>query len=247
MQGHPVKDLLLAKDKIIVALDVPSAQEAQELIGRLRDRVGWFKVGLQLFAAVGPAIVEEIKKGGAKVFLDLKFHDIPNTVQQAVRSACALGADMLTIHLCGGSEMCRAAVQGRAQSSTLLLGVTVLTTQNDQTLAEVGIKANVAEQVLLLATLAKAAGIDGLIASPHEIRLLRNRFGPRFTIVTPGIRPTGADRGDQKRVMTPSEAIKAGSDYLVIGRSITGTADPVAALNGIEAELEAGNRVIGDQ
>jgi orotidine-5'-phosphate decarboxylase len=247
MQGHPVKDLLLAKDKIIVALDVPSAQEAQELIGRLRDRVGWFKVGLQLFAAVGPAIVEEIKKGGAKVFLDLKFHDIPNTVQQAVRSACALGADMLTIHLCGGSEMCRAAVQGRAQSSTLLLGVTVLTSQNDQTLAEVGIKANVAEQVLLLATLAKAAGIDGLIASPHEIRLLRNRFGPRFTIVTPGIRPTGADRGDQKRVMTPSEAIKAGSDYLVIGRSITGTADPVAALNGIEAELEAGNRVIGDQ
>jgi orotidine-5'-phosphate decarboxylase len=247
MQGHPVKDLLLAKDKIIIALDVPSAQEAQELIGRLRDRVGWFKVGLQLFAAVGPAIVEEIKKGGAKVFLDLKFHDIPNTVQQAVRSACALGADMLTIHLCGGSEMCRAAVQGRAQSSTLLLGVTVLTSQNDQTLAEVGIKANVAEQVLLLATLAKAAGIDGLIASPHEIRLLRNRFGPRFTIVTPGIRPTGADRGDQKRVMTPSEAIKAGSDYLVIGRSITGTADPVAALNGIEAELEAGNRVIGDQ
>jgi orotidine-5'-phosphate decarboxylase len=246
MQGHPVKDLLLAKDKIIVALDVPSAQEAQELIRRLGDRVGWFKVGLQLFAAVGPAIVEEIKKGGAKVFLDLKFHDIPNTVQQAVRSACALGADMLTIHLCGGSEMCRAAVQGRAQSSTLLLGVTVLTSQNDQTLAEVGIKANVAEQVLLLATLAKAAGIDGLIASPHEIRLLRNRFGPRFTIVTPGIRPTGADRGDQKRVMTPSEAIKAGSDYLVIGRSITGTADPVAALNGIEAELEASNRVIGD-
>lgn len=236
-----MKDLLLAKDKIILALDV-SPQEARELVRRLGDRVGWFKVGLQLFTAAGPAIVEEIKSTGAKVFLDLKLHDIPNTIHQGVRSACAMGADMLTIHLCGGSEMCRAAVEGRAQSSTLLLGVTVLTSQNDQTLAEVGIKANVAEQVLLLATLAKATGITGLVASPLEIRPLRERFGSHFAIVTPGVRPTGADRGDQKRVMTPSEALKAGSDYLVIGRSITATADPVAALDGIEAEM-----AIGDQ
>lgn len=236
-----MKDLLLAKDKIILALDV-SPQEARELVRRLGDRVGWFKVGLQLFTAAGPAIVEEIKSTGAKVFLDLKLHDIPNTIHQGVRSACAMGADMLTIHLCGGSEMCRAAVEGRAQSSTLLLGVTVLTSQNDQTLAEVGIKANVAEQVLLLATLAKASGIAGLVASPLEIRPLRERFGSHFAIVTPGVRPTGADRGDQKRVMTPSEALKAGSDYLVIGRSITATADPVAALDGIEAEMEDGNR-----
>lgn len=248
MQGHLVKDLLLAKDKIILALDV-SPQEARELVRRLDDRVGWFKVGLRLFTAAGPAIVEEIKKTGAKVFLDLKLHDIPNTIQQAVRSACALGADMLTIHLCGGSEMCRAAVAGRAGSSTLLLGVTVLTSQNDQTLAEVGTKANVAEQVLLLATLAKATGITGLVASPLEIRPLRERFGSHFTIVTPGVRSTGEDRGDQKRVMTPAEALKAGSDYLVIGRSITTAADPVAALNGIEEELEAGDResVIGSQ
>jgi orotidine-5'-phosphate decarboxylase len=241
MQGHPVKDRLLAKDKIILALDV-SPQEARELVERLGSRVGWFKVGLELFTAAGPAIVEEIKKTGAKVFLDLKLHDIPNTIQRAARSACALGADMLTIHLCGGSEMCRAAIEGRAQSSTLLLGVTVLTSQNDQTLAEVGIKANVAEQVLLLATLAKASGIAGLVASPLEIRPLRERFGSHFTIITPGVRPAGADRGDQKRVMTPAEALKAGSDYLVIGRSITATADPVAALNGIEAEMEDGIR-----
>jgi orotidine-5'-phosphate decarboxylase len=240
MQVYPVKDLLLAKDKIIVALDVASAEEARELVRQLGSQVGWFKVGLQLFTS-GPAIIEEIKAGGAKVFLDLKFHDIPNTVRQAVRSACALGADMLTIHLCGGLEMCRAAVEGRADWSTLLLGVTVLTSQNDQTLAEVGIKANVAEQVLLLATLAKAAGIGGLVASSHEVRALRDQFGSHFTIVTPGARPAGTDPGDQRRVMTPSEALKAGSDHLVIGRAITAAADPLEALSGILEEMAAGH------
>jgi orotidine-5'-phosphate decarboxylase len=235
MQIHPVKDPLPAKDKIIVALDVASPKEARELVRRLGDQVSWFKIGLQLFTTGGPTIVEEIRASGSKVFLDLKFHDIPNTVRQAVRSACALGIDMLTIHLCGGMEMCRAAVEGRADSSTLLLGVTVLTSQNDQTLAEVGIKAKVVEQVLLLATLAKAAGIGGLVASPHEVRLLRDQFGSHFTIVTPGVRAVGSDHGDQRRVMTPSEAFKAGSDYLVIGRSITAAADPVAALSGILA------------
>jgi orotidine-5'-phosphate decarboxylase len=240
MQVHPVKDLLQAKDKIIVALDVTSAEEARELVRQLGSQIGWFKVGLQLFTS-GPAIVEEIKAAGSKIFLDLKFHDIPNTVRQAVRSACAMGADMLTIHLCGGLEMCRAAVEGRADSSTLLLGVTVLTSQNDQTLGEVGIKANVAEQVLLLATLAKAAGIGGLVASPHEVRALRHQFGSHFTIVTPGVRPAGTNLGDQRRVMTPSEALKAGSDHLVIGRAITAAANPVAALNGILEEMEAGN------
>jgi orotidine-5'-phosphate decarboxylase len=238
MQRHPVKDLLRAKDKIIVPLDVASPEKARDLVQRLGGKVGWFKVGLQLFTAVGPAIVEEIKKSGTKIFLDLKFHDIPNTVQQAVRSASALGADMLTIHLCGGSEMCRAAVAGRAESSTLLLGVTVLTSLNDQALAEVGTKASVPEQVLLLATLAKAVGINGLVASPLEIASLRERFGSYFTIVTPGVRPIGTDPGDQKRVMTPAEALKAGSDYLVIGRPITAAVDPLAALNRIAEELE---------
>jgi orotidine-5'-phosphate decarboxylase len=242
MQGHPVKDLLRAKEKIIVPLDVASAEEARVLVQRLVGQVGWFKVGLQLFTTMGPAIVEEIKNGGSKVFLDLKFHDIPNTVLQAVRSACALGADMLTIHLAGGSEMCRAAVEGSAGSSALLLGVTVLTSQNERVLAEVGTKANVTEQVLLLATLAKAASITGLVASPHEIAPLRERFGSYFTIVTPGVRPIGADRGDQKRVMTPAEALKAGSDFLVIGRPITAAPDPVTALNRIIEELEADSK-----
>ncbi|HZC35150.1 MAG TPA: orotidine-5'-phosphate decarboxylase, partial [Chthoniobacterales bacterium] len=216
--------------------------EARDLIQRLSDQIEWFKIGLQLFTTAGPAIVEEVKKQGKKVFLDLKFHDIPSTVRQAVRSACALGADMLTVHLGGGSEMCRAAVESRAGLSTVLLGVTVLTSQNDQTLAEVGTKANVAEQVLLLATLAKATGVTGLVASPHEIRPLRERFGSYFTIVTPGVRPAGSDRGDQKRVMTPLEALKAGSDYLVIGRSITAAADPAAALNSIVAEVAGGDQ-----
>ena len=237
-----MKDRLPAKDKIILALDVASPDEARDLIQRLSDQIEWFKIGLQLFTTAGPAIVEEVKKQGKKVFLDLKFHDIPSTVRQAVRSACALGADMLTVHLGGGSEMCRAAVESRAGQSTVLLGVTVLTSQNDQTLAEVGTKANVAEQVLLLATLAKATGVTGLVASPHEIRPLRNRFGSYFTIVTPGVRPAGSDRGDQKRVMTPLEALKAGSDYLVIGRSITAAADPAAALNSIVAEVAGGDQ-----
>jgi orotidine-5'-phosphate decarboxylase len=241
MPVHPVKDLLVAKDKIIVALDVASTEEARELVRRLGGQVSWFKVGPQLFT-LGPAIIKEIKTGGANVFLDLKFHDIPNTVRQAVRSACALGADMLTIHLCGGLEMCRAAVEGRADSPTLLLGVTVLTSQNDQSLAEVGIKANVAEQVLRLAALAKAAGIRGLVASPHEVRPLRDQFGSHFTIVTPGVRPAGTDHGDQRRVMTPSESFQVGSDYLVIGRSITAAADPLEALTRIMEEVEAGDR-----
>src|SRR5258708_31654593 len=152
---HLVKDLVLAKDKIIVALDVASAKEARELVRRLGGRLGWFKVGLKLFTAAGPAVVEEIKKSGAKAFLDLKFHDIPNTVRQAVRSACAMGADMLTIHLGGASAMWRPPAEGRAGTSNLLLGVTVVTRQNDSTLAEVGTKANVTEQMLLIATLAK--------------------------------------------------------------------------------------------
>jgi orotidine-5'-phosphate decarboxylase len=237
MQLHPVKDPMRAKEKIIVPLDVASLAKARDLIGQLGGKVGCFKVGLQLFTAAGPSIIEEVKATGSKIFLDLKFHDIPNTVGQAVRSACAMEVDMLTIHLCGGSEMCQAAVEGRAESATLLLGVTVLTSQNDRTLAEIGTKANVAEQVLLLATLAKATGITGLISSPREVRALRDRFGSYFTIVTPGVRASGTSSDDQKRVMTPLEAIEAGADYLVIGRSITAATDPVAALRGIVEEM----------
>jgi orotidine-5'-phosphate decarboxylase len=240
MQIHPVKDPMGAKEKIIVPLDVATPIKARELIDRLAGKVGCFKIGLQLFVAAGPTIVQEVKTSGAKVFLDLKFHDIPNTVHQTVRSACALGVDMLTIHLCGGLEMCQAAVEAQAESPVLLLGVTVLTSQNDRILAEVGTKANVADQVLLLATLANAAGIAGLISSPHEVRSLRDRFGSYFTIVTPGVRSANSDRNDQKRVMTPLEALEAGADYLVIGRSITAAPDPAAALGRIVEEIEGG-------
>lgn len=199
--------------------------------------MGWFKVGLQLFCAAGPAIVQEVKQTGSKVFLDLKFYDIPNTVRSAVAAACALGVEMLTIHLVGGAEMCVAAVTGRARSNALLLGVTVLTSQVDDNLREVGFRTTVVNQVLLLAELAKNCGIPGLVASPHELKPLRHRFGSLFRIVTPGVRPRWAETGDQKRIMTPLEATQAGADYLVIGRPITAAPNPKEALERILEEI----------
>lgn len=227
-----------AKEKIIVPLDVPSEAEARRLIAILNGQVGLFKIGNQLFTRAGPSIVQEIKQAGSKVFLDLKFHDIPNTVQHAVESACGLGVDMLTIHLSGGKAMCKAAVTGRGTSSTLILGVTVLTSLDDQALAEIGCGMAVREQVLLMATLAQQTGITGLVASPQELGVLREQFGSLFTTVIPGIRPSWAEAGDQKRTMTPKEAIKAGADYLVIGRPITAAADPSGAVKRILEELE---------
>ena len=226
-----------AKEKIIVPLDVSSEAEARRLIEILAGHVGLFKIGNQLATQVGPSIVREIKEAGTKVFLDLKFHDIPNTVKHAVESACALGVDMLTIHLAGGKAMCKAAVAGRGTSSTLILGVTVLTSLDDQALAEAGFRMPVREQVLLLATLAQQTGITGLVASPQELGVLRQQFGSFFTTVIPGIRPSWAAAGDQKRTMTPKEAIKAGADYLVIGRPIIAAADPLGAVERILEEL----------
>ena len=228
---------MAAKDKIIVALDVPSVDEARRLVATLQGAVSWYKVGLQLFTLGGPRLVRELKETGAKIFLDLKFHDIPNTVRHAVESACVLGVEMLTFHLSGGSEMCAAAIAGRGSSTTLLLGVTVLTSQTDATLAEVGVQGSVTHQVITLAALAKASGITGLVASPMELKPLREQFGKAFTIVTPGVRPTGSETDDQKRVMTPAEALQLGSDYLVIGRPITGAKDPKAAIDRIVSEL----------
>jgi orotidine-5'-phosphate decarboxylase len=226
-----------AKEKIIVALDVSRIDTARKLVAGLQGQVSWYKIGLQLFTLAGPALVKEVKQSGAKVFLDLKFHDIPNTVQHAVDAACSLGVEMLTVHLAGGSEMVRAAVTGRASSPTLLLGVTVLTSQTDDTLSEIGIKRTVTQQVIALAELAKEGGITGLIASPKEIRPLRERLGNSFTIVTPGVRPSWSESGDQKRVMTPRDAVRLGADYLVIGRPITGAPDPREALARIVAEI----------
>jgi orotidine-5'-phosphate decarboxylase len=238
MHRHPVQTSTASKEKIIVPLDVSSEAEARRLVQILAGHVGLFKIGNQLFGRVGPSIVRAIKEAGTKVFLDLKFHDIPNTVQHAVESTCALGVDMLTIHLSGGKTMCKAAVAGRGTSSTLILGVTVLTSLDDQALAEAGFRMPVREQVLLLASLAQQTGITGLVASPQELGVLREQFGSFFTTVIPGIRPSWAAAGDQKRTMTPKEAIKAGADYLVIGRPITTAANPLGAVKRILEELE---------
>jgi orotidine-5'-phosphate decarboxylase len=223
-------------EKIIVALDVPTTKEALRLISLLSEDVGLFKIGLQNYTAEGPALIRPISFLGPKVFLDLKLHDIPNTVAKAVEAAGKLGVRMLTIHLSGGSEMIRAAVAARS-ADMLLLGVTVLTSSTDETLAETGVTAKTSDQVLRLARLGVANGIDGLVASPHEARMLRAEFGDKIKIVTPGIRPVGSAAGDQKRFATPREAIDAGADYLVIGRPITAAADPKAAVRSVENEL----------
>jgi len=208
------------------------------MIKALGGAVGFFKIGNQLFTATGPPIVREVLDSGSKVFLDLKYHDIPNTVRHGVESACALGVDMLTIHLSGGRAMCEAAVVARGISKTLILGVTVLTSLTNDALSEVGFRGSVQDEVLLLAELAKNVGITGLVASPRELTLLRNRYGSVFKTVIPGIRPAWSESGDQKRIMTPRQAVDAGADYLVIGRPITASTNPKDAVKRIIAELE---------
>jgi orotidine-5'-phosphate decarboxylase len=223
--------------QIIVALDVATNEEALRLVIELSPDVGFFKIGLQLYTAAGPGLARDISGLGSKVFLDLKLHDIPNTVAKAVEAAGKLGVKMLTIHLSGGSEMIREAVEAR-QDDMLILGVTVLTSSNAETLRETGIPDTVNDQVLRLARLGVSAGIDGLVASPHEARALRTEFGDKIKIVTPGVRPSWSEPGDQKRFMTPREAIEAGADYLVIGRPITAHPKPREAVTRILSELE---------
>ena len=228
----------MTKDRIIVALDVPTKQEALELIEKLRDQISFFKIGLQLYAAEGPEIVRAVSSTGCKVFLDLKLHDIPNTVARAVESAGRLGTQMLTIHLSGGSEMVRAATAARA-NNMLLLGVTVLTSSTEQTLREIGVASGMDDQVLRLAKLGVEAGIDGVVASPHEIKPLRREFDNKIKIVVPGIRPSGAEANDQKRTMSPRDALDAGADYLVIGRPIIAHRSPREAVDKILEELRS--------
>ncbi len=225
-----------AADKIIVALDVATKKEALVLVDQLNGQISFFKIGLQLYTAEGPEIVRSVLSTGAKIWLDLKLHDIPNTVARAVESASNLGVDMLTIHLSGGGEMIRAATAARANSMSIL-GVTVLTSATEQTLCEIGIADKVDDQVLRLAKLGVDAEIDGLVASPHEVKMLRGEFRDKIKIVTPGVRPKGSDAGDQKRVMTPRQALDAGADYLVIGRPITTHPNPHEAVAKILAEL----------
>jgi orotidine-5'-phosphate decarboxylase len=223
-------------DRIIVALDVATKKEALALVDQLREQISFFKVGLQLYTAEGPEIVRAIRATGAKIFLDLKLHDIPNTVAKAVESAARLGVEMLTIHLCGGEAMIRAAVSAR-QRELLLLGVTVLTSADEQTLRQIGIPDKIDDQVLRLAKLGVEKGVDGIVASPHEITTLRREFGDYTKIVVPGIRPGGSESSDQKRVMTPREAIHAGGDYLVIGRPIIADSKPRDATRRILEDI----------
>jgi len=226
----------MTQEKIIVALDVPTKEKALALVKQLRDQISFFKIGLQLYTAEGPEIVRAVLATGAKVWLDIKLHDIPNTVGRAVESASRLGVHMLTIHLSGGGEMMRAAIAARA-NDMLLLGVTVLTSATEQTLREVGIPGTVEDEVLRLAKLGVEAGIDGVVASPHEIRKLRAEFGNKIKIAVQGIRPTWAAPGDQKRFMTPRMALEAGADYIGIGRPITAHQQPSEAVAKILQEL----------
>ena len=225
---------------IIVALDFPTESEALRLVEQLGTGVGYYKIGLQLFTKYGPPIVERIKATGCNVFLDLKFHDIPNTVKHSVVSARELGVDMMTIHLSGGVKMIEAAVAGLGGSDAIVLGVTVLTSSNRETLREIAVESEVADQVVRLAGLGVKAGLKGVVASPQEITLLREAYGKELRIVTPGVRPAWAEANDQQRTMTPAQAIQAGADYLVIGRPITAQADPAAAAQRILEEIAAG-------
>ncbi|CAN5541628.1 orotidine-5'-phosphate decarboxylase [soil metagenome] len=223
-------------ERIIVALDRPSAESALALVAALAPHPGFFKIGLQLYTAAGPEIVRAVRARGGRIFLDLKLHDIPHTVACAVESAGSLGVEMLTLHLGGGGAMVRAAVAA-APAEMLLLGVTVLTSSDESTLRETGVTSAMEEQVLRLARLGAESGVGGVVASPLEIAALRRAHGPRLKIVTPGIRPAGAAADDQKRATTPAEALRAGADFLVIGRPITAAADPRAALEQVVADV----------
>ncbi len=227
-----------AKEKIVVALDVADADQAVGILGELEGVGVWCKVGMQLFTAAGPDVVREARSKGWRVFLDLKFHDIPNTVASGVTSARALGVDMLTIHLGGGPGMVRRAVEA-AGEDLLLLGVTVLTSSTRADLEAVGTPHEPSDLVPQLAAMGLEEGLRGVVCSPLELGVIRGRFADRLRTVTPGVRPAGAELGDQRRVMTPGDAVRAGADWLVIGRPIIGAGDRRGAFEQIADEVAA--------
>ena len=229
------------KDRLIVALDVPTAVDAQEIVYELGDSVAFYKVGLQLFTAEGPKIASELVNSGRKVFLDLKLHDIPNTVAGAVKAASELGVHMLTVHAAGGGRMLTAAVEAAKNeaSAPIILAVSVLTSFTQSDLEESGVHVSLSQQVRHLATLAKAAGCGGVVTSPHEAHALRLAIGPEMAIVTPGIRPQGSEASDQSRVSTPASGIRAGASHLVVGRPILAAANRLQAAKAILAEIAA--------
>ena len=239
------KDSLSARERLVLALDVDDFESAKDLVFKLKNYVGVFKIGSQIFTSEGTKIINMINKAGARVFLDLKFHDIPNTVKGAAESATKLGVYIFTIHTSGGYEMMKAAADAARETSEklgikkpLVLGVTVLTSISQDILEkEICVKKSLKEYVVHLAKLAKSAGLDGVVASPQEIREIRNACGNDFIILTPGIRPAGEELNDQKRVMTPKQALEEGADFLVVGRPIRNAKNPVKAAQDILKEM----------
>jgi len=235
---------ILPRDRLIVALDLPDADAAEHMVVRLGDSVSFYKVGLQLIYAGGISFAHNLAVAGKQVFLDAKLLDIDNTVAKAVESIVPLGMTFLTVH--AYPKAMRAAVAARGDAPLKLLGVTVLTSMDDSDLGEAGYATTAAELVAARASAARAAGMDGVVASPAEAAAVRRAVGPAIAIVTPGIRPAGASAGDQKRVATPEAAIRAGADYLVVGRPITAATDPKAAAESVVAEIEAAVSLRGE-
>ncbi len=232
--------MLQPRDRLIVALDVPSASQARQIVQTIGEAAVTYKIGKQLFTAEGPQVVRDLVSSGRKVFLDLKFHDIPNTVAAAVKAAAQLGVSMLNVHASGGSAMMKAAVEAAAQSHAkpLVLAVTVLTSLSDSDLQELGLSGKVLSQVLRLGALARSVGCGGLVASAQEARELRGELGEGFAIVTPGIRSAGSAPGDQARIVTPQDAIAAGATYLVVGRPILDAPNPCKAAEEIVSNIQ---------
>jgi len=227
------------RQRLIVALDVSSAAAAQKIVAAVGDSASCYKVGMQLYTAEGPRVVRDLVASGRRVFLDLKYHDIPNTVAAAVCQAAGLGVSMLTIHASGGGKMMRAATEAArtGNAALMVLGVTVLTSLDDNDLDKIGVHGRVQDQVLRLAALALADGCHGVVASAREASALRSELEGDFAIVTPGVRPAGAEPDDQARVVTPAEAIAAGATHIVVGRPITGAADPAAEARAILSQI----------
>jgi orotidine-5'-phosphate decarboxylase len=225
------------RQRLIVALDVSTAAAARKIVAAVGDSAHAYKVGMQLYTAEGPSIVRELVGSGRRVFLDLKYHDIPNTVGAAVREAAQLGVSMLTVHASGGGKMLRAAVEAAQKPGLLVLAVTVLTSLDDVELGKIGLRGGVLDQVLRLAALALSNGCKGVVASALEAAALREEFGRDFTIVTPGVRPAGSGPNDQARVVTPAEAISAGASHIVVGRPITEASDPAAEARAILGQI----------
>ena len=246
-----------SEDRLIVALDVSSAAAARKIVTDLGDSVHIYKVGMQLYTAEGPQVVRDLLSSGRQVFLDLKYHDIPNTVASAVREAAQLGVSMLTVHASGGEKMLRAAAEAAGDHARVgadvhvrplqILAVTVLTSMDESELQQTGVSSKLLEQVLRLASMAIDAGCAGVVSSAREVKALRAKLGEDFLIVTPGVRPAGSDHGDQARVVTPAEAIQSGATHIVVGRPITAAKDPAAAARGIQQEIRSASGEISKE